>query len=154
MPGCWPRAPASSPTTWLPRPNRSCSSRQAGPAPAAPAHGLSGGGRRPRRGRRDPPTAPRAAGLWLTATLDNMVAVDGLLEAEAGQTVLAALEPLARPADADDPAVVASGPLMPWPSWAAGPWPGAAAPGWWGPTQLLVTVDSTAWPATPAASAA
>jgi hypothetical protein len=31
-----------------------------------------------------------------------MVAVDGLLEAEAGQTVLAALEPLARPADADD----------------------------------------------------
>jgi len=63
-----------------------------------------------------------------------MVAVDGLLEAEAGQTVLAALEPLARPADADDPAVVASGPPMPWPSWAAGPWPGAAGPGWWGPT--------------------
>jgi hypothetical protein len=31
-----------------------------------------------------------------------MVAVDGLLEAEAGHTVLAALEPLARPAAADD----------------------------------------------------
>jgi len=31
-----------------------------------------------------------------------MVAIDGLLEAEAGHTVLAALEPLARPADADD----------------------------------------------------
>ena len=31
-----------------------------------------------------------------------MVAVDGLLEPEAGQTVLAALEPLARPADAND----------------------------------------------------
>ena len=31
-----------------------------------------------------------------------MVAVDGLLEAEAGQIVLAALEPLARPADAAD----------------------------------------------------
>ena len=30
------------------------------------------------------------------------MAVDGLLEAEAGQTLLAALEPLARPADADD----------------------------------------------------
>ena len=28
----------------------------------------------------------------------------------------------------------ASGPPMPWPSWAAGPWPGAAGPGWWGPT--------------------
>ena len=31
-----------------------------------------------------------------------MVAVDGLLEPEAGQTLLAALEPLARPADAND----------------------------------------------------
>jgi len=42
-------------------------------------------------------------GLWLSPTLDGMVAVDGLLEAEAGHTVLAALEPMARPADADDP---------------------------------------------------
>jgi hypothetical protein len=41
-------------------------------------------------------------GLWLTPTFEGMVAVDGLLEPEAGQTVLAALEPLARPADADD----------------------------------------------------
>jgi hypothetical protein len=41
-------------------------------------------------------------GLWLSPTLDGMVAVDGLLEPEAGQTVLAALEPLARPADAHD----------------------------------------------------
>ena len=40
--------------------------------------------------------------MWLAATLDNMIAVDGLLEAEAGQTLLAALEPLARPASADD----------------------------------------------------
>ena len=39
-------------------------------------------------------------GLWLSPTWEGMVAVDGLLEAEAGQTVLAALEPLARPADA------------------------------------------------------
>ena len=30
------------------------------------------------------------------------MAVDGLLEPEAGQTLLAALEPLARPADAND----------------------------------------------------
>src|SRR5215213_1845062 len=42
-------------------------------------------------------------GLWLSPTLDNMVAIDGLLEAEAGQTVPAALKPLARPHDADDP---------------------------------------------------
>ena len=41
-------------------------------------------------------------GLWLIPTLDQLVAVDGLLEAEAGQIVLAALEPLARPADAGD----------------------------------------------------
>ena len=41
-------------------------------------------------------------GLWLSPTFDGMVAVDGLLEPEAGNTVLAALEPLARPADAHD----------------------------------------------------
>jgi hypothetical protein len=57
----------------------------------------------------DPEGADRAAevrhgrrGLWLTPTLDGMVAIDGLLEPEAGQSVLAALEPLARPADAHD----------------------------------------------------
>jgi Domain of unknown function (DUF222) len=38
-------------------------------------------------------------GLWLAATLDGMVAVDGLLEAEAGQTLRAAWSPWpARPA--------------------------------------------------------
>jgi hypothetical protein len=36
-------------------------------------------------------------GLWLAPTWAGMVAIDGLLEAEAGQTLLAALEPLARP---------------------------------------------------------
>jgi hypothetical protein len=41
-------------------------------------------------------------GLWLTPTMDQLVAVNGLLEPEAGQTVQAALEPLARPADAGD----------------------------------------------------
>jgi hypothetical protein len=58
----------------------------------------------------DPDGADRARerrqerrGLWLSATFDRMVAVNGLLEPEAGQTVLAALEPLARPAAADDP---------------------------------------------------
>ena len=57
----------------------------------------------------DPDTAASQAerhhqqrGLWLTPTLDGMVAVDGLLEPEAGQTLLAALEPLARPANAED----------------------------------------------------
>jgi Domain of unknown function (DUF222)/HNH endonuclease len=40
--------------------------------------------------------------LRLSPTFEGMVAVDGLLEAEAGQIVLAALEPLARPANAED----------------------------------------------------
>jgi hypothetical protein len=46
----------------------------------------------------------RHADRWLrlTTTLDDMVTVDGLLEPKAGATVLAALEPLARPADATD----------------------------------------------------
>src|SRR5829696_3366911 len=41
-------------------------------------------------------------GLWLASTVEGMVAVDGLLEPEAGQQLMAALEPLARPADATD----------------------------------------------------
>jgi hypothetical protein len=41
-------------------------------------------------------------GLWLSPTIEGMVAVEGLLEPEAGQTLLAALEPLARPASAGD----------------------------------------------------
>ena len=40
--------------------------------------------------------------MWLAPTFEGMVAVDGLLEPEAGQTLLAALEPLARPTDAHD----------------------------------------------------
>ena len=46
---------------------------------------------------------PARRGRWLVPTLDDLVAVNGLLEPEAGQTVMAALEPLARPTDADDP---------------------------------------------------
>jgi hypothetical protein len=57
----------------------------------------------------DPDRADRHAarrherrGVWMSPTWDGMVAIDGLLEAEAGTTLLAALEPLARPADAHD----------------------------------------------------
>jgi len=42
-------------------------------------------------------------GLWLAATWEGMVAMHGLLEPEAGHTLMAALEPLACPADAQDP---------------------------------------------------
>jgi Domain of unknown function (DUF222)/HNH endonuclease len=41
-------------------------------------------------------------GVWLSATWEGMVAVNGLLDPEAGQTLQAALEPLARPANAQD----------------------------------------------------
>jgi hypothetical protein len=41
-------------------------------------------------------------GLWVTPTFEGMVAIDGLLEAEAGETLLTALEPLARPGSAED----------------------------------------------------
>jgi hypothetical protein len=41
-------------------------------------------------------------GLWVSPTFEGMVAIDGLLDPEAGETLLAALEPLARPTTADD----------------------------------------------------
>jgi Domain of unknown function (DUF222)/HNH endonuclease len=41
-------------------------------------------------------------GLWVSPTLAGMVALDGLLDPEAGETLLAALEPLARPGSAED----------------------------------------------------
>ena len=41
-------------------------------------------------------------GVWLAPTWEGMVALGGLLDPEAGQTLLAALEPLARPTSADD----------------------------------------------------
>src|SRR5829696_5016934 len=54
----------------------------------------------------DPDRADAAAqrryerrGLWLTVTLDRMVAVRGIMTPEAGQPLITALEPLARPAD-------------------------------------------------------
>jgi hypothetical protein len=41
-------------------------------------------------------------GLWVSPTWEGMVAVNGQVDPEAGQTLLAAIEPLARPANADD----------------------------------------------------
>jgi hypothetical protein len=41
-------------------------------------------------------------GLWVSPSLAGMVAIDGLLEPDAGETLLAALEPLARPGSAED----------------------------------------------------
>jgi Domain of unknown function (DUF222)/HNH endonuclease len=41
--------------------------------------------------------------VWVASTWEGMVSLNGLLDPEAGQTLLAALEPLARPHDAEDP---------------------------------------------------
>jgi hypothetical protein len=41
-------------------------------------------------------------GLWVAPTFEGMVAIDGLLDPEAGETLLTALEPLARPSTAED----------------------------------------------------
>jgi hypothetical protein len=104
LPGCWPTAPRSSPTTAPPRPNRCWWRRRVDST-------------RPGRRRAvahlrlvaDPDGTDQQAarrhgrrGLWLSPTWEGMVAVDGLVEPEAGQSLLAALEPLARPADATD----------------------------------------------------
>ena len=86
----------------------------AGPAPAAAGH-------RPLRLVADPDGAQAQAerryqrrGLWLSPTWEGMVAVNGLLDPEAGQTLLAALEPLARPTTAArQPLRVASAAPMP-----------------------------------------
>ena len=100
---CWPTAPTTCPTTWRPRPNRCWWRRPGGwtrrgcggswaicwrpPTPTAP---------------RARPSGAMAPGAVAGPTLEGMVALHGLLEPEAGQIVLAALEPLARPADAAD----------------------------------------------------
>jgi hypothetical protein len=44
----------------------------------------------------------RRRGWWLASTWEGMVALDGLVDPEAGQSLVAALEPLARPAGASD----------------------------------------------------
>lgn len=72
------------------------------PAPAAASGRPPPAGRRP-RGRRGPAEhQQQRRGLWLAATPDGMVAIDGLLDPEAGQTLLAALDPLTRPHSAQD----------------------------------------------------
>ena len=51
---------------------------------------------------RDSERRHQRRGVWLAATWEGMVVLQGLLAPEAGQSVLAALEPLARPANGDD----------------------------------------------------
>jgi hypothetical protein len=87
----------------------------------------------PDRADRDSEHRHQRRGVWLAPTWEGMVALDGLLEPEAGQTLVAALEPLARPTNAADPAAVASVGPMPWPSWPAAAWKAAGCPRLVGP---------------------
>src|SRR5215211_2013892 len=103
MPACWPMAPTTSLTTSPPRPNRCSWTPPGGWTPPGLRQVVAH-----LREVIDPDTTSQAErrharrGLWLAPTLEGMVALDGLLEPEAGQTLLAALEPLARPASAAD----------------------------------------------------
>jgi Domain of unknown function (DUF222) len=67
-------------------------------------------------------------GVWVSSTWEGMVAVNGLLDPEAGQTLVAALEPLARPTMPPTPARGGSAGPTPWSSWPAAPWRVASSP--------------------------
>jgi hypothetical protein len=71
-------------------------------------------------------------GRWLAPTFAGMVALQGLLEAEAGHIVLAALEPLARPTAPRTSVAVTSAALMPSVSWPAATRRAASSPRWVG----------------------
>ena len=67
-------------------------------------------------------------GVWVTPTWEGRVALQGLLDPEAGQTPTAALGPWpARPAP-PMPAAATSAAPMPWPSWPAATWRAASCP--------------------------
>jgi len=90
-------------------------------------------------------------GMWVSPTFEGMVAIDGLLEPEAGETLLAALEPLARPTTADDQRVAPSGARTRWPSWPDAPWraAGCRTPG----ESARSSPSPSSWPACSAATA-
>ena len=130
MPGSWPTAPASCPDHIA---------REAEPVLLEAAARLDpprlrqavgflvevadpGGAEVARQRRHD------RRGLWLAATLDDMVAVNGLLDPEAGTILRAALEPLARPADAGDDRHGDQRTATPWVSCAAAAWRGDGCP--------------------------
>jgi Domain of unknown function (DUF222) len=83
----------------------------------------------------DPDTADHQAelrrqqrGLWLASTWEGMVAVNGVLEPEAGQTLVAALEPLARPTTADEDRSASQRRADALASWPAAAWKPASCP--------------------------
>jgi len=78
-------------------------------------------------------------GLWLSPTLDGMVAVEGPLEPEAGQTCWPPWTP-DPPTTSTDPRSGTNAAPPPWPSWPAAPWK-PATPDRWVRPQLPGTVD-------------
>jgi hypothetical protein len=100
MPGCWPTAPVSSPTKA--EPVLVEAARRLDPPLLRQAVGYLLAVADPEGTDRQAERRHERRGLWLAPTLDHMVAVNGLLEPEAGHILRAALEPLARPAEAED----------------------------------------------------
>jgi hypothetical protein len=68
-------------------------------------------------------------GLWLASTWDGLVAVNGLLEAEAGQTSWPPWSPWPARPPATTPEAAANATPTPCVSWPAGAWRGAGSPG-------------------------
>src|SRR5687768_7214692 len=103
-PRCWPPPPTTCPPMSPSRPNRCWWRRPAASTrPGCDGRSLICGW------VADPDGADRTSerrygrrGVWLAPTWEGMVALQGLLEPEAGQTLVAALEPLTRPANAQD----------------------------------------------------
>jgi hypothetical protein len=67
-------------------------------------------------------------GLWVSATWEGMVALQGLLDPEAGQTLVAALDPWPDRPPPRTPARVGSAVPTPWPSWPAAAWRAGGCP--------------------------
>jgi hypothetical protein len=95
-------------------------------------------------------------GLWVSPTWEGMVAVNGLLDPEAGQMLLAALDPLARPTNADDTRsggqrradALAEWPAAPWRA-ASCPRPAGCGPSCWSPSTWTACWVLAGWAGTP-----
>ncbi len=99
-----PSSPTAPPTTSPPRPNRSWWRPLVWTHPGCAKWWVIWvRSPTPEAARRQSDRHHQRRGVWLARTLDGMVAVDGLLDPEAGQSlVVAALEPRARPASVSD----------------------------------------------------
>ena len=139
--GCWtawtatgsrtwpPSTPAAAPPTTgcrRPRPPAGCATTSSWATPPPPARSAPPG-RCSAAPHQDRPSPVRRRHLG-SACRGPGPRHKGLLDPEAGQILLAALEPLARPPSADDPRSGTSGAPTPSRSWPGAPWRPASCP--------------------------